>query len=130
MDRIRYIVSAPLQHGGAGLVELRAFKLALACDNGVISAALQSYCSRTLHLSFATDDAALILRVPTIELLPGTRERIRIGLRLGALQVERAFCLVLREVLAPRRDASFLPIEMRLPLIVSPLSDGAARRAA
>jgi hypothetical protein len=50
MDRIRYLIGTPAHLGPAQLVELHPFKAALACEDGVITAMLQSYSSRTLTL--------------------------------------------------------------------------------
>lgn len=134
MGRFRYVLTAPLQLGPAALVELRPFAVALACGDAVISAALQSYCSRGLHLKIGADQSDgdetlwLLPRPNIIDLKPGASMRIRIGLRLGALHVERAFSLVLRE-LAQRRDAP-LPAEITLPLVITPIDADAALRAA
>jgi hypothetical protein len=130
MERVRYLVSAPAQQGAAALVEFRPFKAALACDDGLISAVLQSYSSRTLKFEVCADEAlALLARPNMIELMPGASQRIRIGLRLGALHVERAFSLVLRET-SQRRDASPLRLQFALPLIVTRVECGEALRAA
>jgi hypothetical protein len=135
MNRARFLISAPEPEGPAALVEMRPFMAALSCDDGVIAITLQSYCSRTLRLDLfaACDDGGLahevLPRPNLIELGPGASASVRIGLRLGALHVERAFCLVLREI-SLRRDAPSFTVEMSLPLTVTPVQCVEALRAA